>query len=534
MRIPPKQRYKLDQTYTPDSFTVTCTPTPATTSRMSSTSSPPLPITQMWKTVELHLPSKPNTLERNAAALNPPLPSKKTKTQIPTKPRTPLKTTSKPVVASETSTFVLDESHVLIAVFNVKGGVAKTTLSINLAYAFAKTCNVLLTEVDPQCNIRQFFTRQLPLNTDEEIDQDDDTETEDEYIQPSGQPHQTPPHVTVNLALPQSESPTRNSKFCMPRQSARVNKNVQSSPVNELTTNDVVFPNNLYDATKNYMLGGGQEKIPTCHELPPPREVGPEPPHKVWFLPGSQNIIDLERSMSVQDRDTTGIGQHQISAFRRMMIDTMAAQNCRVAVVDFGPHAGILNRVLVTSCDLIIPPCFPDSLSYNASRTLLQTVLPNWFNWFYEFANLPQNSSMKKQLPFILPFIVTNFHTRSNSMYKSASEWTKRLQTLSANDERVTRHRIPVDITAFSTPIHDSNVICISRHEEGLNGTAHIQGVPIIELSSTRLSKAQQHAVAETRAEFLAFANLILEISSHKSIIRPQRKRKRIATIIPS
>lgn len=550
MQLPPKQRYKLQHIYTPERFAAICTPTYSTDTSFDMSS------------VIVNSP-KPNV--PTEAQVSPPLPDEPPKNNAPSKAGTPTKerasnlpATTKPsprrknsafdakkkttatgngnppptrerrtqptafTSTTETTlecTYVLDEAHVLIAVFNVKGGVAKTTVSINLAYALARSCNVLLTEVDPQCNIRQFFARELPLNQE---DSDAESESESES---TAAPPTTPPRGIVLLRRPYHPS-ERSSKFKMTRQSARFHKSVLALP-KDTSAPDVVFDNNLYDATRNYMMGGGRNEIPTCHELPSPQSS-----NKVWFLPGSQQIIDLERSLSLKDCDTSGLGHHQVGAFRRMMIDTMKSLDCRVAIVDFGPHSGLLNRVLVTSCDLIIPPCFPDSLSYNASKTLLQTVIPNWFEWFDMFANLPQNTALKRKLPFILPFIVTNFHTRSNSMFKSASAWAAKLQALSTNDERVNRQRIPVEISAFEDPIVDSNVICISRHEEGLNGTAHTRGVPIIDLGLTGLSKAQQHAVAETRAEFMALAGFIIDVISHKSqrTIAPPRKRKRTTT----
>jgi cellulose biosynthesis protein BcsQ len=51
-----------------------------------------------------------------------------------------------------------------IALFNHKGGVGKTTLTINIADAFAKTGKtVLLVDADPQCNLTSFYLEESSL-----------------------------------------------------------------------------------------------------------------------------------------------------------------------------------------------------------------------------------------------------------------------------------------------------------------------------------------------------------------------------------
>jgi cellulose biosynthesis protein BcsQ len=51
-----------------------------------------------------------------------------------------------------------------IALFNHKGGVGKTTLTINIADAFAKTGKtVLLVDADQQCNLTSFYLEESTL-----------------------------------------------------------------------------------------------------------------------------------------------------------------------------------------------------------------------------------------------------------------------------------------------------------------------------------------------------------------------------------
>ena len=51
-----------------------------------------------------------------------------------------------------------------IALFNHKGGVGKTTLTVNIANAMAEAGKrVLLVDADPQCNLTSFYLEESTL-----------------------------------------------------------------------------------------------------------------------------------------------------------------------------------------------------------------------------------------------------------------------------------------------------------------------------------------------------------------------------------
>ena len=90
-----------------------------------------------------------------------------------------------------------------------------------------------------------------------------------------------------------------------------------------------------------------------------------------------------------------------------------------IILVDTGPSIDIINQVVISGSDYILPPCFPDLFSTGAMWGLLQKVLPEWQTTLHlmcdkqakAYENKPRKPAylLKNKFPDLLPFIVTNY-----------------------------------------------------------------------------------------------------------------------------
>ncbi len=386
-------------------------------------------------------------------------------------------------------TFVTDPKHTLIGVFNHKGGVGKTTVSINLAYSLASTSNVLLIEADQQCNVRQFFEKSFTANVDENEDEDDDDE------------------MTAASALQSLHSsdyfrpPSKSYNFPYTiRHSSH--KNAQPAEVSNVDMGD---NNTLYEALFKYIgFINRKTALPSHIELPKPKNGT----NRVWLVPGTPDIMEIEKTLVDSKDDKSDMGNFRIAAFRMMIINLMDKLNCPVAIIDFGPHSGYLNRVLVTSCDLILPPCFPDRLSFGSSHSLLDHVLPSWFRWYDEKIKDQTTEIMKPKLPYVLPFVVTNYKLRFGSLLKAASTWAESLATYTSKDALVESHRIKIN--------GDRSLITLCPQEEAMMEQAYKKGCALVEMD--KVDNSSMVATFENiKLQYQELAHFITQLTQHIS-----------------
>ncbi len=340
----------------------------------------------------------------------------------------------------------------MIAVFNHKGGVGKTSNSINLAYTIARQHNVLLVEADQQCNIQQHFEKTIRESNEVDIISSDDGETEDEEDD-----------------VGQSFNPfdTRASTPATPPPTARDYPFLTTTPLHKphpkhhqyTNTNVYTHHKTLYQALHDrYTFHDGLEKsLPHCILLPPPTPDKPlEPVKNVWLVPGTAEMMELEKLASKIGEEDKGVSQKRLAMFRSMIHDLMLKHDCTYTIIDLSPSSGFINRILITSCDYIIPPCFADRSSYGSSVSLLDRVLPDWYTWYRHLTrDGMRHKTVKRNLPYILPFIVTNYGVHCGRVVKKAATWLTALNNFRSSDPFVEKHRISAN-GLFALPICQS------------------------------------------------------------------------------
>ena len=287
------------------------------------------------------------------------LPSKR---NSPSKKKSPNKKSKPP---SESADINLDfhkdqyKNCKINSMFNHKGGVGKTTQTLNMAYVLSVSQGkrTLLIDADSQCNLSAFLaSRPDPDVSEEDIPVENDQTTFD-YIRDV-----EPANLGVN------------------------------SWTNYSTILDVVKPiANGNPAVSNPNL------FQTSYS-------------NLALLPGDHNLNILESIMSFN----FGQNQNPVSCgcFRILFENLADNYNLDYIFVDVGPSCGVLNQLILMSCDLIIPVAFPDSHSYYSLHSLLSHILSIWLAKYTVFnSNIHDKyySSVWGAFPKIGPLVITNY-----------------------------------------------------------------------------------------------------------------------------
>eukprot|EP00899_Mesostigma_viride_P007731 jgi/Mesvir1/1695/Mv21155-RA.1 len=326
-----------------------------------------------------------------------------------------------------------DSTPKLIACFNYKGGVGKTSIAINIGYALRlmgyRTCYV---DCDSQCNLTTFFNTQQKPSVEEEPEASDDG-SEDSLDPPALDDFKYDDDDATSNRL----GPRRATR---PKLSANsLQDNIRSFPEGMCQQGSFDRDGREFPATIRKVLLDvfrGNPGSTTVLDFAAKHDEKGEPeypnyPDGLFLLPGDKDMhAMLEVKMQQATSNVHQPGQEDafmvLGGFRKALHDIARAHKVKFMVCDFGPSAGVMNETMVASCDYIVPSFQPDFFSASSVYGLLHTVLPSIIARQRTIKS-QEDKYLPKVAPYVgygfnpapprlLPFLMTNYATQSSSV----------------------------------------------------------------------------------------------------------------------
>jgi len=342
-----------------------------------------------------------------------------------------------------------------IAVFNFKGGVGKTTTTINVAAAMAKTgFRVGIVDADVQGNASGFFYKASDEGSKACEKSNEPSEVQGENISGPLHANLTQSEKCTARVLVDQESGVIEHFLHDKLMVALVGKHGFESSID---VDNISNPENDFYLMEHagidaplYILRGDAKLSKVEHEILP------------YLRKGESDMVTKDGVM--------------VGSFRVLLQRLAIKNDLDVIFCDVGPSSSLFNQWLVMSCDYILPPSFADKYSALSIKDFVTEVLPSFQITQAGWVKLADKKSeylngndgyIFNTRTQVLPFMICNYYAKKNAkkyvIAKANSEWIRSiasfLRGLKEDDEEKLAEYVPIslgnDKVHYCTPLKE-------------------------------------------------------------------------------
>lgn len=355
----------------------------------------------------------------------------------------------------------------IISLFNNKGGVGKTTLAFHIACILADmNQKVLMIDLDPQCNLTIYSEKTELLHSI--------WESENEFIE-------------------EGFESTRN------RIGKKAFEDINSQP-----------------HTIHYILKPTEEGTGDLEKLPSAIKIR----NNLDLIPGRLTLHMYENKISERwsgayQGDPLSI--RTITKIRKVAIDYAEQNKYDYVILDTSPSLGTLNKVIISTVDGFIIPCFPDMFSLYGIRNIGNS-LTQWkkeLDTIYSLISENKRNNFPDKFVQFLGYTIYNakkYTTKSNEWELASAHYDYVVQIPNTIEKFITPSvRADIPFNTLKKPIGGRSVMYSHNTFPGMAQKYNlpmwdVPNCPNLEMPEKSSIIAARAKYEETKIDYMKFA----------------------------